>query len=65
MDLAILIAIAVFFGIAALSVVAQGNAPPATPVIVVRAEQRGGDQGDSGLGIFLLFAVIIAAVYLL
>jgi hypothetical protein len=68
MDLAILIGIAVFFGVAALSTVAQRNAPPAAPVIVVRAEQfkeRGGEQGDAGFGIFLLFIVIVAAVYLL
>jgi hypothetical protein len=68
MDLAILIGIAVFFGVAALSTVAQRNAPPAAPVIVVRAEQikeRAGEQGDAGFGIFLLFLVIVAAVYLL
>lgn len=67
MDLAILIGIAVFFGVAALSTVAQRNGPPAAPVIVVRAEQvkERGEQDDAGFGIFLLFAVIVAAVYLL
>jgi hypothetical protein len=67
MDLAILIGIAVFFGVAALSTVAQRNGPPVAPVIVVRAEQvkERGEHGDAGFGIFLLFAVIVAAVYLL
>jgi hypothetical protein len=68
MDLAIIMGITIFFGIAALSTIAQRNGPPVAPVIVVRAEQirdRSGEQSDGGFGIFLLFAAIVAAVYLL
>lgn len=68
MDLLIVGAITVFFGIAALSTIAQRNAPPAQPVLIVRADQlreRDGDGGDAGLGILLLFVAIVAAVWLL
>lgn len=68
MDLLILIGISAFFGLAALSMIGQRNAPQAAQFILVRAEQlkeRDGDAGSAGLGIFLLLAVIAAAVWLL
>jgi hypothetical protein len=68
MDLAILIGITIFFGIAALSTLAQRNAPPMSPVIVVRGEHARDkelDQSDAGFGIFLLIIVIVAAIWML
>jgi hypothetical protein len=68
MDLLILIGITVFFGLAALSMISQRNTPQPTQVILLRADQlkeRDGERGSSGFGIFLLFAVIAAAVWLL
>ena len=69
MDLLIVIGIAIFFGIAALSTIAHRNQAPSAQVLLVRADQlkeaREADHGDAGLGIFLLIAVIAAAVWLL
>lgn len=69
MDLLIVIGIAIFFGIAAISTIAHRNQTPAPQVILVRADQlkdaREAERGDAGLGIFLLVAVIAAAVWLL
>jgi hypothetical protein len=66
MDLGIVIAITVFFGIAALSTIAHRNAPPSTQVVLVRAEQlKEAERGEAGLGIFLLIAAIVAAILFL
>jgi hypothetical protein len=68
MDLLIIIGITAFFGMAALSMVAHRNSPSPAQVILVRADQlkeRDGDYGDAGLGIFLLIAVIVGAIWFL
>lgn len=68
MDLVILIGITTFFGLAALSTIAHRNAPPVAQVFLVRADQlreRDANQGEAGLGIFLLLAVIAGAIWLL
>lgn len=69
MDLVIIIGIAIFFGIAAISTIAHRNQPPAPQVILVRADQlreaRESERSDAGVGIFLLLGVIIVAVWLL
>jgi len=65
MELVIMIGIVSFFGIAAISTVAHRNTPPTTPILVVRAEQvKDAESGDAGFGIFLLIAVIIAAIWI-
>lgn len=66
MELGIVIAITVFFGIAALSTITHRNTTPATQIVLVRADQlKEAEHGDAGLGIFMLIAVISAAIWLL
>ncbi len=68
MDLLIIAAITCFFGFVALSMIGSRNAPPSARVVVLRADQLSeldGERGSAGFGIFLLFAVIIAAIWLL
>lgn len=63
MDLLILIGITAFFGLAAISTIAQRNAAPPAQVFFVRADQlREREGGDAGFGIFLLIAVIVGAI---
>jgi hypothetical protein len=66
MDTLIMIAIIVFFGIAALSTIAQRHGAPAHPVFVIRtdpAERLA--TGDNGFGIIILLLVIGVAIWLL
>lgn len=68
MDLLIIIGITAFFGMAALSMIAQRNAPTPAQVILIRADQlkeRDAERGDAGFGIFLLISVIGAAIWFL
>ncbi len=66
MDTLIMIGIMVFFGIAALSMIAQRRSPSTGPVFVVRADPAERlATGDNGFGIIILLLVIGVAIWLL
>ncbi len=66
MEPIVMIGMIVLVGGVILSTIAQRNAPPPAPVIVVRAEPlERVPAGDSGLSLVILLAVIAAAAWLL
>jgi hypothetical protein len=67
MELLIIIAISIFFGVVALSAVAQ-RTPQPPQVVYIHAEQLDAlraPQGESGAAIIMLCLVVLAAIYLL
>jgi hypothetical protein len=65
MELLAVIGITIFFGVVALSAIAQRATPPA-PVIYLKAEPvERRDQGDGGLGLILVLLAILGAIWLL
>lgn len=67
MELLIIITISIFFGVVALSSVAQ-RTPQPPQVVYIRAEQLDAlraPQGEGGAAIILLCLVVLVAIWLL